>query len=367
MNAIMSVPTHTFQNKKLKCMCWNSLIVWVYEGRYKFSKTIISKMSSTINYTILFHGNCIDGWFSAYIAHSVLKTHGEVKMYPISPSQSYTWPNPTQMSGTHILLLDVSVPQVHRDSWISRGALSVCCIDHHESSIKHWTEAECPINTTSCAALQCWLHFYPGVAIPTWLYHIDRIDRWDNPSYEDRCVREVLNIIAHKPVEKKLAEAFALTEMFLSNIKTSLGQIMVIAQGKQLLDKKDAELFELLNKGSLHTFTEEYINGWDLPKSWLGASAFIIDTTGITLDTTESAHVVFQYNPSIDMFINYRKKTVYGKTPVTTEKTMYIYSARSQKLDLTDEHSVLRGHKTSAGATLVKGDVPVLPFILTPV
>ena len=25
------------------------------------------------NYTFLFHGNCIDGWFSAYIAHTAIK------------------------------------------------------------------------------------------------------------------------------------------------------------------------------------------------------------------------------------------------------------------------------------------------------
>ena len=81
-----------------------------------------------------------------------------------------------------------------------------------------------------------------------WLQHIDRIDRWDNPTYEDRCVREVLNIIAHKPVQKKVDEALALTEMFLVSMNTAEGVLGVIAQGKQILDQKDIALLAILQR-----------------------------------------------------------------------------------------------------------------------
>lgn len=313
-------------------------------------------------FTILFHGNCIDGWFSAYIAHSFLKNQGTVTMYPISPSQTNTWPAMKDMAGTNIILLDVSVAEVHRNTWLSGGALSVNCIDHHASAVEHWPAVNNPINTASCAAIQTWQRFYPGVEVPFWLHHIDRIDRWDNPTYEDRCIREVLNEIAHKPVQKKQAEAFTMTELFLTNMSNPLGLMMVIAQGKQILDVKDAALIAILNKGSFHTFTQEYITGWGLPETWLGANVFIIDNTNITLDTTEAAHIVFQHYPHINVFINYRKKIMYNKGE---EKTMYVYSARSQGFDLTGEKSILRGHKTAAGASLIKGEVPIIPFLLS--
>jgi hypothetical protein len=319
-------------------------------------------MSSTS--TILFHGNCIDGWFSAYIAHSAIKKYGTVQMYPISPSQTNTWPQVSQMANTHILLLDVSVAEVHRNSWIAGGALSINCIDHHPSAAEHWPAGSPPINTTSCAALQTWQYFYSGVEIPFWLHHIDRIDRWDNPTYEDRCIREVLNIIAHKPVQKKMEEAFSLTEQFLSNMNNPDTIKMVINEGKQILDKKDAGLIEILNKGSFHNITQEYIIAWNLPYSWLGINVFIIDNTNFTLDTTEAAHIVFLHYPQTSVFINYRKKTLYSIWGKGKEMSMYIYSARSRGFDLT-EGTILRGHKTSAGASLIKGDVPVLPFVLT--
>jgi hypothetical protein len=314
--------------------------------------------------TILFHGNCIDGWFSTYIAYSVLKDKGTVNMFPISPSQTNTWPKSSEMKGTHILLLDVSVAESHRKEWMSAGALSINCIDHHASAIEHWPSNACPINTLSCAAIQTWQSFYPGVALPFWLHHIDRIDRWDNPTYEDRCVREVLNEIAHKPVQKKIPEAIALTELFLANMTTEYGIISVVNQGKQILDKKDAELLCILAKGSFHTFTQEYITGWNLPNTWLGANVFIIDNTNITLDTTEAAHLVFQHYPQVNIFINYRKKILYGRGADAVEKTIYMYSARSRGFNLT-EGTVLKGHPTSAGASLIKGEVPILPFLLT--
>ena len=41
-------------------------------------------------YTILFHGNCIDGWMSCYIAHSSIKNYGSIRQYPIAPGQPNT-------------------------------------------------------------------------------------------------------------------------------------------------------------------------------------------------------------------------------------------------------------------------------------
>jgi hypothetical protein len=162
-----------------------------------------------------------------------------------------------------------------------------------------------------------------------------------------------------------MAEAFALTQMFLLNMATPVGVAMVIQQGKQILDQKDAALLGVLSaRGTIHTFTQEYITGWNLPASWLGVNAFIIDNTQITLDTTEAAHLVFLHNPQIHVFINYRKKVLYGRGPMAVEKTMFVYSARSRGFNLT-EGTIFKGHPTAAGASLVKEEVPMLPFLLS--
>jgi len=314
-------------------------------------------------YTILFHGNCIDGWMSAYIAQTALKEHATIKMFPISPSFRNTWPKKDVISGTHILMLDVSVPKDVQDEWLAAGALAVNCIDHHESSIGHWPVGACPIRTDCCAAVQTWQAFYPALEIPFWLNHIDRIDRWVEPTYEDRCIREVLNLIAHLPVQKRFDEAMTLTENFIYNMSNPVGIATKLGTGKEILDKKDAELMTTLSHGVMFPITAEHIGWWNLPDSWLGANVFIIDNTHAVFDSTEAAHLVFTHYPEVAAFINYRKKTVVGRSD-GLQKEYYVYSARSRGLDLTCSPSIFRGHKTSAGASLLKSETPVLPFVM---
>ena len=310
------------------------------------------------NYTFLFHGNCIDGWFSAFIARKAINDVS-VNMYPISPSQTNTWPSIEQMKDTHILLLDVSVPKEYRDQWLKGGALSVDCIDHHVTSIQHWPE-NCPINTESCAALQTWRRYFPDADVPFWLHSIDRIDRWDNPTEDDRCIRELLNTISHKPVQNKMSEAFSMTDQFIRNMGNDTGMSAIIGQGKSLLIPKDEELLKILGhvkdqpNRNIYEFNMNYIRGWNLPMSWLNLKVFIIDNTGITLDTTGAAHLAFT-NYGIDVFINYRRNNKYFPA-------QYIYSARSRGFDITNG-TILRGHPTSAGATLSVGNYG-LPFLL---
>jgi hypothetical protein len=320
--------------------------------------------TSQSKYTIFFHGNCIDGWFSCFIAHSFLAPLGRVRQYPIAPGQPSTWKMAEPIiPGTHILLLDVSVSQEVRDGWMANGALSINCIDHHASAEEHWPAGQSPIHTESCAAIQTWQRFYPQYAVPAWLQHIDRVDRWDNPTEEDRCIREVLNIIAHKPVQRKFTEAFTETQAFIQTMQTPEGVAATVAKGREILQQKDSELHKILANGVITQITPDVQAQWQLPESWANITVFVIDNTNIVFDSTEAAHQVFTYYPQCVAFINYRKKTFLERGDMAVEKTAYTYSARSRGFNLTDG-SIFRGHPTSAGANLIQGEAPFLPFLL---
>jgi hypothetical protein len=327
---------------------------------------------SAPQFTILFHGNCIDGWFSAYITNTYLKSNGgATTLYPISPSLSNTWPAVEKMSGTTVFLVDVSVPKSIYTSWLKNGVHAVHCIDHHATSVEHWPKSadgtSTVVDTTRCAALQAWQRFFPTMAVPAWMLSIDRIDRWENPTAEDRCLREVLSAIAHLPVQKKMDEAMSMTEAFLMAVQDPTQYAHVIEQGRQALAVKDAKLYEILQKGSIHIIGQEHLVLWQLPKEWLGVSVFIIDTTYITLDSTEAAYIVFSHYPAVNVFVNYRKKVLFKKdTDGVIDKILYVYSARSRVgFDITKDMP-LNGHPSSAGASLEIGKVRYLPFLLTP-
>jgi hypothetical protein len=148
----------------------------------------------------------------------------------------------------------------------------------------------------------------------------------------------------------------------------------VLTIGKSMLELKDAELMKIISKGKTFCLTNEHLTKWGLNSSWINKKLFIMDTTDITLDSSEAGHLVFLHQPEMDVFINYRKKVFYakdaknamevvGKKNYPKKKTMFVYSLRSQTFDVT-ESSIFKGHSTSAGVSLIVGDAPVFPFLL---
>jgi len=349
-----------------------SMVDTLYAQIRKQEAAILDKQQEPqdkpVDTTILFHGNCIDGWFSAYFAYMALSVRGAtVQMFPIAPSQRNTWPDPSVMERTTIWLLDISVAEEYRDEWMKEGALNIYCIDHHASAVEHWDGDK--IDTTACAAVQTHRHFFPHLPIPEWLHSIDRVDRWTNVTYEDRCLREFFSEISAMPVAKRLNEAIVATNHFLHGCQTNYAATMeaACAKGKALLEKKDKNLMEIMARhGKLVVVDDAALTAWKLPAAWLDKTLLLMDTTEIVLDTTEAAHLAFEDDPKIDVFINYRKKTYYdvphGAKPHQRHE-MIVYSARSRTLDLTTD-TIFEGHLTAAGASLTIGRAEHFPFLL---
>ena len=280
-------------------------------------------------------------------------------MYPIAPGQPNTWPSAAVLEGTHVLMVDVSVPEATRNHWMAHGALSIKCIDHHASAVEHWSEC-CPIHVESCAAIQTWQHFYPALPIPFWLQQIDRMDRWDHPTEDDRSIREILIHISHKPVQKRFDQAIQMTEDFLKKVSTQEGWSEIVEKGRAILEKKDAALRETLAAGHTVVISETELLAWHLPETWMGKLVYIMDNTDQPFDSTEASHLVFTHYPETDVFINYRKKSF--RVGGNMDQQMIVYSARSQSLSLT-EGTVFRGHPTAAGASLLIGEAAFFPFL----
>jgi hypothetical protein len=315
-------------------------------------------------FSIIGRGQCIDGWFSSYIAHTFLKTLGTVNMYFICPNLEHTHPHTDKLKGTNVLLVDISVDSKIQNKWMKAGVLSIDVIDHHANTQEHWPNLQ--IDTTRCSALQVWQKCYPTSPIPPFLFSIDRIDRWDNPTFEDRCLREILKIIANKTMENKVDEAFSLTQSFMNMLNDPAEMASTMEGGRAILEKKDKELMALMDqKGRVITVTQEHINAWKIPSHWLGANLFILDNTNIVIDTNEAAHLVFTNIPTVNAFINYRRKKSFGRGPGAKEKMLMVYCARSRNgFDMT-VGTCLKGNPNSCGASLTIEDNVTLPFVVS--
>ena len=260
------------------------------------------------------------------------------------------------------------MPAYIREEWTEARVRSIQCIDHHATAIEQWPAEACPIHTEHCAALQAFHYFFPGMETPAWLHSIDRVDRWVDVTYEDRCLREFLHELARLPVQKRLADAIHLTNSFVYNItEHPEAYAWYVGQGEKGLHMKDGQLLSIIeSKGHTVTIAEKHTELWNLPLTWLGHKVFLMNTTDVILDTTEASHLVFTKHTDISVFINYRNKVFYTKGQQSTMKSMVVYSARSavsHGLHLTED-TIFHGHPTSAGASLVRGEATHFPFLL---
>jgi hypothetical protein len=317
--------------------------------------------------SIIFHGNCIDGWFSAvvYLLNTPASWGATVNYYPISPNLPWTWPKTESLRGHHVVVTDVMVTEAIMSEWRSVAA-SFFCVDHHESSrataVHH---ADCCVHDTmySATALM-WKTLCPAQPIPDWVEEIDRIDLWRNVTDDDRAIREVLHQIALLPVNHDSYTAFTKAINYIQRRQADpASKAVFVEEGSLMLKAKEDGLKGILTRGSIVEITPERVVQWNLSADWEGKKGFLIDTTGVTLDSTEAAHLALKEHPEADFFVNYRLKTYINRQQIT-EKT-YIYSARSREGFNLTKGSILAGHPCAAGASIMLTGVDdIIPFVI---
>jgi hypothetical protein len=310
---------------------------------------------------IVFHGNCIDGWLSAYIASGGVRelaargfpypSIDSIQLWAISPNQAWTWSR-VPVRGCHVLLLDVTLPEDHLKGW-EAAALSVYCIDHHASSLPQWAGREGRGLQTAehCATWLTWSLVYPEKPVPEWVALSERIDLWTDVTAEDRALREVLYPIAVLAVKGLYHEALARTDAFLNAYEDPAKRALQVEQGQKEVVKKSLALKATLEKQPTHLLTVEmeHCSKWSLPSSWLGLKVFLLNGTGVGVDSTEAAQAIFELYPEVSVFISYRHKCYIDWKRIEHRSIVYSARARDESpIDLTTG-GVFAGHPHAAG------------------
>lgn len=301
--------------------------------------------------SIIYHGNCIDGWMSAYIIYTAKIASHSINFYPISPNLSQTWPKIEEIKDTDVIMTDVSVPKETLTIW-REAAFSFFWIDHHPSSKSlHDTYKDQMIHDDHCcAALLAWRHYFPDDAVPEWLHQINRIDLWIDVTEDDKALREILHPIAQKLVRGGENMGICETADFVESYKIPEEREKMFETGRTILRKKEEELDNLFKLGEIIHITPDLATFWGLDDHWIDQKGFVIDTTGVAIDSTGAADYAMRKFDEITFFINYRMRKF-----VKNGKTEYscTYSARSRRdFDLTSD-GIFAGHTTAAGATKV--------------
>lgn len=306
--------------------------------------------------TIIYHANAIGGWFSAFFADAYYQAAGvpQRQLFPMTPGTIPSSDDLQFLIGTHVLLLDLSIDPLTRAQWLALGVLSIDCIDSHASSISHW---ETPIHTHQCTLLQVLRRFTSDPVFPSWVYAIDRFERWDNPSLEDRALRLHLLPIATLPCNHPnpvlgLELATQRTLDFIAACSDPQAYQALLDRSLTLLAASSSHFGSLLDSyGKSIRLSPSLLRQWNLPSSWKHKSVFLFHVRS-SFDSSEAAHHVLSRRPDVDVCVFYRYRD--SSDSVT-------YSIRSRQLDLTRATPFI-GHASSAGATLpVSHSMPFLP------
>ena len=306
---------------------------------------------------IIFHGNCCDGIAAAHLLAE--QSSGDSLYFPVSPSESRTWPDPKTLIGYEIVFADVCFP---REDMLAYGKIAsdnwktLTVYDHHPLAALI-AAAESPFNpasvisTAHCATHLIWSAQHPSTAPPKWVQMVDDTDNWRNITPEHRALREVIHPIAKMAVERNPQVALLEFANLVNNrLATEEGWTSVIAEGQALLDAKIANQERMLAKcPTLKVGIRE--SPWPLPHSWAG-DVYVVNSSrefigSSQFDTTLQAEILFERHPELNVFVNYHI-VQWIKAGVQHRKFVYHARARDGTCNLT-QCPVLKGHPSAAG------------------
>ena len=321
-------------------------------------------MSSSLTLrAVIFHGNCCDG---LACAHLLAQGASPDSLYfPVSPSDSRTWPDPASLVGHEIVFADVCFPADDMKRYQEVAAAlgsSVLVLDHHPLAASVVAEAGCAATSvTSTARCATWIvheHCHPGKEIPLWIKFLDGIDNWRDITDEHRALRELWHPIACKAVKQSPQEALLEFGALVSLMETDEGWASAIAEGLTLYREKVRALSDQLDaaprrfyRGILPTWIGDVYVA-NTGRQFIGSNEF---------DTTAASELVFQAHKGVSVFLNFHEVRWLYKG---VQHRKYVFHARARDgsgVDLT-QCPILKGHGGAAGGHVMDEGRPV-PFV----
>jgi len=303
---------------------------------------------------IIFHGNCCDGLGAA---HLLAQEADPGSLYfPVSPSDSRTWPDPATLTGYEIVFADVCFPadDMKRYQDVARALGStVLVIDHHPLAAAVVTECGltgCSTSMEHCAAWLVHEHLYPGKPIPLWVHFLDGIDNWRGITPEHRALRELWHPIARKAVDESPQAALLAFDHLLTDMATDEGWATAIAEGLALVETKTRLVSDQLDHARRRFYRGIF-------PTWIG-DVYVTNTGrqfigSAEFDTTFASELVFQAHKDVVVFLNYHEVRWLHKG---VQHRKYVFHARARDgsgVDLT-QCPILKGHAAAAGGQVTE-------------
>jgi oligoribonuclease NrnB/cAMP/cGMP phosphodiesterase (DHH superfamily) len=179
------------------------------------------------NTICIYHGNCADGFGSAWVVRKAL---GDIQFH----AGVYNEP-PPEVTGKDVILVDFSYKRPVLLE-LSEKANSILILDHHKTAVEDLVDlpanVTCKFDMAHSGAILTWQHFFPEESPPTLLLHIEDRDLW---KFTLPNTREIQANVFSYPYD------FAVWDVLLSTDVSEL-----VAEGKAIERKHFKDIKELL-------------------------------------------------------------------------------------------------------------------------
>jgi len=174
--------------------------------------------------TVLYHGNCYDGFGAAWAAKEFLGTEGVVYR-PVN----YGEPVPDIEKTASLFIIDFSYPRDVLLNEVAALADKVVVLDHHKTaeeelkglpSIEDGGALQVHFDMKKSGAVLAWEYFHPGLPCPRLLLHIQDRDLWE-----------------FKMAGSKEAHAFLRSHPFLFDLWDEFVDSFDMAGGSRIFDE----------------------------------------------------------------------------------------------------------------------------------
>lgn len=129
---------------------------------------------STEQLLCIYHGNCADGFGSAWVVRRALRT------LPEFHAGVYGQP-PPDVTDRNVLLVDFSYKRPVLLEMAAK-ANTICVIDHHKTAAEDLKDLPENVRTIfdmeHSGAMLTWMHYFPDISPPPLLEHIEDRDLW---------------------------------------------------------------------------------------------------------------------------------------------------------------------------------------------
>jgi len=281
---------------------------------------------------LLYHGDCVDGFASAFAGYYFMRTKNQRKKISFIPCQHQK--PPPIVSGKNVLLCDFSYKAPILKQLLANSN-KLCILDHHVSAEKDLKEIPAKhkvFNKAHSGAYITWAYFFGEETVPLMIKYIEDNDIWR---------KAMPNTKAFTSYVFNMPKTFELYEKMLDD---SHVHSVVIPVGDGMSKQNDTYIMDGVKKAAVHLML-------------IDSRLYFVATVNTSILKSEIGNTLFFHNPNINF------ACCYSKNPYTGETFISLRSIDSA----TDVEVIASrigggGHRNAAGVSLFNSDM--LPGLL---